>query len=93
VKILPLKCLLFNRYSLQSVTICENFPLEKLGIAQLMKIFPLENNPLYSTLLELRCFHSLIQIYKFLHGISPCLFHLFHYAKDVTTRQGCNPHC
>ena len=30
VKILPSKCLLFNRYSLQSVTIRENFPLEKL---------------------------------------------------------------
>ena len=24
--------------------------------------------------------------------ISPYLFHLFHYAKDVTTRQGRNPH-
>ena len=30
VKILPSKCLLFNGYSLQSVTICENFPLENL---------------------------------------------------------------
>ena len=28
VKILPSKCLLFNRYSLKSVTIRENFPLE-----------------------------------------------------------------
>ena len=50
VKILPLKCILFNRYSLQSVTICENFPLEKLGIAQFAKLFPLENKPLYSSL-------------------------------------------
>ena len=47
VKILPSKCLLFNRYSLQSVTIREKFPLEKLRIAQFVKIFPLENNPLY----------------------------------------------
>ena len=47
VKILPLKSLLFNRYSLQSVTIRENFPLEKLGIAQFVKISPLKNNPLY----------------------------------------------
>ena len=33
VKILPSKYLLFNWYSLQFVTIHENFPLEKLGIA------------------------------------------------------------
>ena len=46
------------------------------------------------TLLERRRFHSLIQIYKVLHRISPpYLLHLFHYAKDVTTRQGRNPHC
>ena len=31
------------------MTICENFPLEKLRIAQFVKIFPLENNPLYGT--------------------------------------------
>ena len=48
VKILPSKCLLFNRYFLQSVTIYQNFPLDKLGIAQFMKIFPFKNNPLYS---------------------------------------------
>ena len=42
-----LEMLTFNRYSLQSVTIRENFPLEKLRIAQFVKIFPLENNPLY----------------------------------------------
>ena len=47
MKILPSQCLLFNRYSLQSVTFRENFLLEKLGIAQFVKIFPLENNPLY----------------------------------------------
>ena len=47
VKILPSKCLLFNRYSLQSMTIRENFPLEKPGRAQFVKIFPLENNQLY----------------------------------------------
>ena len=41
-----LEMLPFNRYSLQSVMICENFPLEKLGKAQFVKIFPLENNPL-----------------------------------------------
>ena len=41
------------------------------------------------TLLECRRFHSLIQIYKVLLRISlPYLFHL----KDVTTRQGRNPH-
>ena len=45
------------------------------------------------TLLECRRFHSLIQIYKVLHRISPpYLFHLFHYAKDITTRQGRNPY-
>ena len=47
VKILLSKRLLFNRYSLQSVTICVNFDLEKLGIAKFVKIFSLENNPLY----------------------------------------------
>ena len=31
VKILPLKCFFFSGYSTQSVTICENFALEKLG--------------------------------------------------------------
>ena len=46
-----LEMLTFNRYSLQSVRIRENFPLEKLGIAQFVKIFPLENNPLYGTYL------------------------------------------
>ena len=39
--------LTFNRYSLQSMTIREIFHLEKLRIAQLVKIFPLENNLLY----------------------------------------------
>ena len=42
VKILPSKYLL-------SIDDCENFPLEKLRIAQFVKIFPLENNPLYGT--------------------------------------------
>ena len=35
----------FNRYSLQSVTIRENFPVEKLRIVQFVK-----NNPLYDRL-------------------------------------------
>ena len=30
-------------------------PLEKLGIAQFVKIFPLENNPLYSTYSVIFC--------------------------------------
>ena len=30
----------------------ENFPLEKLGIAQFVKIFPLENNPLYGSYIQ-----------------------------------------
>ena len=48
----------------------------------------------YGHLLKHRRFHSLIQIYKVLQRISPLyLFHLFHYARDVTTRQGRNPHC
>ena len=29
----------------------ENYPLEKLGIPQFVKIFPLKNNPLYGILL------------------------------------------
>jgi len=44
--------LTFNRYSLQSVTIRENFPLEKLRIAQFVKISRLENNPLYGNTLK-----------------------------------------
>ena len=42
------------------MTIRENFPLEKLGIAQFVKIFPLENNPLYSILLyfQHQCINS-----------------------------------
>ena len=55
VKILPSKYLLFNRYSLQSVTIRENFPLEKLGIAQFVKVFPLKNNPLYGITSQTLC--------------------------------------
>ena len=59
VKILPMKCLLFIRYSLQCMTIRENFPLEKLRIAQFAKIFPLENNPLYGVIQP----HPFVQSY------------------------------
>ena len=39
-----------------------------------------------NTLLKRRLFHSLVQIFKILHNISPpYLFHLFHYAKDALT--------
>ena len=44
----------------------ENFPLEKLGIAQFMKIFSLENNLLYSKTIgasELSCLNFACIIY------------------------------
>ena len=44
---------LFSGYSIQSVTIHENFALEKLGKFNLWKFFPLENNPLYGILVWL----------------------------------------
>ena len=45
------------------------------------------------TLLECRRFHSLVQIYKILHRVSPpYLFNLSRYARDVTDHQGRNPH-
>ena len=43
----PQNAYFFNRYSLQFMTIRESFPLEKLEIAQFVKIFLLENNLLY----------------------------------------------
>ena len=47
-EIFSLELFLFSGYSTQSVTIWENFVLEKLGKAQFAEIFPLKNNPLYA---------------------------------------------